>query len=380
MPDNDQGPWGRRPQHDPTDIIALLKRLFKKTNSSGSSNNGNDITINGKLIGIIAGVIFVLWALLGIYIVSPQEEAAVLHFGKYSKTVGEGPHWLPPLINSKTIKNVAQVNTFPFSSEMLTQDENIVSVALAVQYRIENLKDFLYNVSDSTESLQQATSSALRQVVGGMTLDSILTTGREELRDKVNAQLNEILSMYHTGLVVTDVTLQPAKPPEAVTHAFDDAIKAREDEQTYINQAEAYARKVESEAEGKVARLIQDGTAYKEQIVLQSQGDTARYLALLDPYRKAPYVTGERLYLDAISDVLSHTNNVMVDNNKGSPVFYLPLDQLMKQKKITTASLPDTDASYNLSSNTSSGSSSTSANSDSFIHPRYSYSQQGGQS
>jgi len=328
---NGNDPWGKRHDDGPPDLFDLIKKFFMGGKSNSAQNLGS-LKNPGRYIGYGLAVLVVLWALSGIFLVSPAEEAVVLQFGKYQETLGPGPHWIPRFVQSERTINVQQVSNFPYQSEMLTKDENIVSVSVAVQYRIGNPEHYLFNVVAPILTLQQATSSALRQVVGEMTLNSILTTGRQRLRDGAEKQLNQILLTYKAGLEVTDVTLQPAKPPEAVTHAFDDAIKAREDEQRYVNKAKAYARKVESVVKGRVARLKQSASAYQKEIVLRAEGQTARYLALLTPYQKAPQVTRERLYLETVSDVLSKTTNIFVDSN-GSNVLYLPLDQILKRQQ-----------------------------------------------
>lgn len=375
MPNNDsgQGPWGKRPQHDPTDLAALFKRLFKKYASSGSGGSPKISGFSRGLVMFIVAIIIIIWALAGIYLVSPQQEAAVLRFGKYIKTVGEGPHWVARGIEKEIKVNVTQQQTFKYTAKMLTKDENIVSVSLAVQYRVDDPKAYLFNVVNPNLSIQQATSSALRQIVGGMNLDQVITTGRQTLSDEVKSQLIKTLDIYNPGLFVADITLQQAVPPDEVTHAFDDAIKAREDEVTYENQAEAYARKVESEAQGTIARLNQEATAYKQEVVLQAKGTTARYLALLAPYQAAPAVTSERLYLDAVSSVLSQTSNVFVDNggdSKGTSVFYLPLEQLLKQhaEGMHANAIPQT-IDHTMAATNSTV--STTSKSQDFTHPKY---------
>ena len=325
-------PWGRPQEDGPPDLIELFKKMFKSSSkrSNGSGQGGGDDGVL-RYVWIGIGLMALLWVVSGIFVVSPAEQAVVLRFGKYQETVGPGPHWIPRMVDSKDVINVQEVNTFPYSAEMLTRDENIVSVSVAVQYRIDNPRDYLFNVVGPVTTLHQATSSALRQIVGQMTLDTVLTTGRAALREKVMRQLIKVLAMYKPGFEVTDVTMQPIKPPEAVTEAFDDAIKAREDEQRYINKAEAYRRQQLATAKGKVARLTQSANAYQKEVVLRAKGETARYLALLSPYEIAPQVTRERLYLDTVADVLSHTNNIFVDSN-GNNVLYLPLDQIVKKR------------------------------------------------
>ena len=349
--DGSKDPWGQ-PQGQEPDIFAMLKKLFAKKAGDGGEDEPNYFF---RYLFIVLGLILVIWAVAGIYVVSPAEEAVVLRFGKYVATQGAGPHWIPQFIESRYILDVQQVRNFPYESEMLTKDENIVKISLAIQFRIANPRDYLFNVVSPVQTLQEATSSALRQVVGNMTLDTILTTGRAQLRQMVSEELNNILKVYQTGLAVTDVNLQTAKPPEQVTAAFDDAIKAREDEQRYINQAKAYQRRVLSIVAGKVSRLIQSAEAYQKEVVLQAKGATARYDALLTPYEKAPTVTRERLYLDTVSNVLSHTHNVVIDSN-GNNVMYLPLDQILRQQlpkmPKNTDTHPQTHSSNNNNTNT----------------------------
>ncbi|MBX9706150.1 MAG: FtsH protease activity modulator HflK, partial [Gammaproteobacteria bacterium] len=197
---------------------------------------------------------------------------------------------------------------------------------VAVQYRISNAKDYLYNVVDPTTSLQQATASALRQVIGNTTLDDILTTGRAVVRDQVAVQLQNILSLYNAGITISDVALQPAKAPEQVKDAFDDAINAQEDEQRFENQAEAYAMGIVPIAQGHAQRISQEAQAYQQQVVLQAQADVARFLAVLPVYESAPVVTRERLYLTTLQDIFTRSNKVFLDTKQGSN-FYLPLNQ-----------------------------------------------------
>lgn len=310
-------------QQDPDDLFKAVKKVF--SDSMDNPNRGAWL-----YTFLIVFILFIIWAVSGIFVVSPAEKSAILRFGRYVTTVGPGPHWIPRFIDSQFTVDTQQVRNFSYQAEMLTRDENIVSVALAVQYRIADPNNYLFSVVDPIKTIQQATSSALRQIVGTMSLDSVLTTGRGQLREEIEKQLVETLEAYKTGLLVTDVRLQPAKPPEAVTDAFDDAIKAREDEQRYINQARAYARTVTSIAIGQIARLQQSADAYQKEVVLQAEGATSRYLALLGPYQQSKAVTRDRLYLDTISNVLANTTNVFVDSS-GNNVLYLPLDQLLKK-------------------------------------------------
>jgi membrane protease subunit HflK len=279
------------------------------------------------IAGVVLGVILLIWAVSGIFIVSPAEQGIILQFGRYHSTVESGPHWLPRFIQSKYVVNVQKILTYSYDSQMLTKDQNIVDVSVAVQYRITDPKAYLFNVSNPLTSLQQATASALRQVIGNTNLDDILTTGRAGVRDAVVAQVNDILAIYKPGILITDVALQPAKAPEQVKDAFDDAIKAQEDEQRYMNQAEAYAKEVVPAAEGKAKRIHEESTAYEQQIVLTAEGDVARYLAILPTYHDAPEVTRKRLYLNSMQNILENKHKVLLDTESKQNVLYLPLDK-----------------------------------------------------
>jgi membrane protease subunit HflK len=349
----DKDIWSKGPKREegPPDLDELVNKLQRKINSFFVSKIGRKrikrvpfgskapkiLTFRSILLVLLVAII--IWIAFGIFIVSPAERVAVLRFGKYNKTVGPGPHWILRFIESRYVINVQRVSTFPYQAEMLTKDENIVSVSVAVQYRIDNVRDYLFNVVDPVVSLQQATASALRQVVGHTTLDEILTTGRELVREQMLQQLTRILDNYHSGVVVTDIALQPAKPPEAVTEAFDDVNKAREDEQRYINEAKAYQQKVVPIAEGHATRILREAEAYQKKVILQAQADTAQYLALLPQYERAPGVTRERLYLSTIEEVLRNSSKILVDV-KNANMMYLPLDKLFS-RTIKPQELPE---------------------------------------
>jgi len=279
------------------------------------------------ILSIVLSIIFVLWLLSGIFIVEPAEQAAILQFGRYVGTVGPGPHWIPRLIQRKIVINVDRVSDYSYSGQMLTKDENLVSVAVAVQYRIGDLQDYLFNVSNPQESLQQATSSALRQVVGTTTLDQLITEGREAWGNRLQETLIKILSIYKTGITVVNVSPQPARAPENVQDAFDDAIKAQEDEKRFKEQARAYEARVVPIAEGNAKRVIAEAHAYAEQVVLKAKGDAALFLALLPAYVQAPQITSERLYLDTMQQVLSNSKTVLMEG-AGANMVYLPWEKM----------------------------------------------------
>lgn len=325
-------PWSGK--NAPPDLDAALQAFIKKLKSRFQGSKPSRIPSNflpstpDKIWLIMTFVVvLVLWILSGIFIVDPAEQAVILRFGHYVETVGPGPHWIARFISSKRIYNVDRVSDYSYSAQMLTKDENLVSVSLAVQYRIKDLRAYLFNVTDPEESLQQATSSALRQVVGTTTLDQIITEGREAWGASVEDNLKAILKQYKTGIQIVNVSPQPARAPENVQDAFDDAIKAQEDERRFKEQAFAYAASVIPIAEGNAKRLIQEAEAYSKQIVLRAKGDVAEFLAVLPVYVQSPQVTAQRMYLETYQHVLSRSTKILVNSKAGSLV-YLPLDKL----------------------------------------------------
>lgn len=335
-PDNgkDKDPW--RGKNQPPDLDEALKRLqdklkkiFKKGPDAQQPSKTVSNSGNGRVLALaFLLVAFIIWALSGIFIVDPAEQAAILRFGKYTETVGPGPHWIPRLISSKVVMNMDRVSDYSYSAQMLTKDENLVSVSLVVQYRIGDLEDYLFSVADPQESLRQATSSALRQVVGQTTLDQIITEGREVWGNSVQDSLVNILGSYKTGMVIVNVSPQPARAPENVQDAFDDAIKAQEDEKRFKEQASAYEAQVVPIAEGNAKRVFEEARAFAEQIVFRAKGEAAEFLELLPEFTRSPIVTGERMYLDTMQLVLSNSSKVIVDSKSGN-LLYLPLDKLM---------------------------------------------------
>lgn len=330
-PEKGKDPWGGKDQ--PPDLDEALKRFQERLKKAVFGDNGNGPTVNnnsgkGLLAALIALIIVVLWALSGIFIVDPAEQAVILRFGKYVETVGPGPHWIPRIISSKIVQNVERISHYSYSAQMLTKDENLVLVSLVVQYRIGDLEDYLFNVADPIESLQQTTSSALRQVVGTTTLDQIITEGREAWGSNVQDVLVKTLKKYNTGIVIVNVAPQPARAPETVQEAFDDAIKAAEDEKRFKGQALAYKAKVVPMAEGNAKRITEEAQAHAKQVVLKAKGDVAEFLALLPEYIRAPAVTAERMYLESMQRVMAQSTKIIVDS-KTNNLLYLPLDKLI---------------------------------------------------
>ncbi|WP_298622676.1 FtsH protease activity modulator HflK [uncultured Legionella sp.] len=331
-PEKGKDPW--KGKNQPPDLDEALKRIHEKlkktffggTGKSDKESSGS--SSGGLLAGIIALVAFILWVLSGIFIVDPAEQAVILRFGKYVETVGPGPHWIPRIISSKVVMNVDRVLDYSYSAQMLTSDENLVAVSLAVQYRISDLHQYLFNVANPEESLQQATSSALRQVVGTTTLDQIITEGREVWGNSVQDTLVKTLNIYKPGISIVNVSPQPARAPESVQDAFDDAIKAQEDEKRFKEQAFAYAAKVVPIAEGNASRIEQEAQAFSKQVVLRAQGEVSEFLALLPHFVASPQVMSERMYLETMQKVLSNTTKIVVESKTGN-LLSLPLDKMM---------------------------------------------------
>lgn len=330
---DDKDPWGnKRKQNDgPPDLDELFKSLNKKLNQwfGGSNNN------QGSGIGMLLAAIIVLAAFLGydsVYIVDAQEEAVVLRLGKYNETQTAGLNWKIPFIDSVTKVNVSRLESYRKNSEILTKDENIVNVEIEVQYRAEDPMLFVLSVQNPAEILRLSTESAKRHVVGTTSMDEVISTGRERFGIEVKERLQKYLDDYQTGIQISKVTIEDVKPPSQVEGAYQDVIKAKEDEIRLKNQADAYRNEVVPIAEGKAIRQIQDAEAYKAKVVSEAQGDASRFLALYNEYKLAPEVTKDRMRLDTLSRVYEKSSKVIMDVEGGNNMMYLPLDQLIKNR------------------------------------------------
>ncbi len=287
--------------------------------------------IDKRVIGIGAAVLFVIWLASGIYIIEPAERGVVMRFGGYLDTTEPGPHWhIPYPIETVAKVNVDQVSTFSHSAVMLTKDENIVDVELTVQARINDAANYLFQDQAPDKSLRDATEAVVRTVIGRSKLDYILTEGRSAIAMDIQERTQALMNQYKTGLLITSVNTQPAKPPEQVKEAFDDAIKAREDKERLENKAEAYANEVLPKARGEAARIEADALAYRDKVIAESEGEANRFLAVLGAYQQAPGVTRERLYLETMEQVLGENAKVLVDIKQGNTMMYLPIDQMLK--------------------------------------------------
>ncbi len=318
---DNKDPWGRN--DTPPEIDEVIKKvraridsIFGGGGSAGGSSNGG---FSFKSIPLILGVLVLLWVGAGIYQVEQAERSVVLRLGKFQEIKGPGLRWNPPIIDSWEIVDVVRVRPHRHDALMLTKDENIVDVTVSVQYQIGDPQKYVLDIRDADASLVQATESALRHVVGGSIMDDALTTGREVIAQDVKARLQRYLDKYNTGLEVVIVNIEDSSPPNQVQAAFDDVIKAREDDGLV------------PEARGQAQRMLQDAEAYKEQVVSEAEGDATRFDLLLAEYQKAPDVTRNRLYLESIQGVMSNSTKVMVDVEGGNNILYLPLDKIAQE-------------------------------------------------
>ena len=363
-PEN-KDPWGQgNGQNGPPDLDQVIRDLQKKLgglfgkSSSRGSGGGGAGSGKGKMpFGrtggtLLAIVVVGLWVASGFYVVDQSEQGVELRFGKYQEVKPAGLRWhMPYPIELVEIVNVQQVRTVevgyrtrdgasqltlvPREALMLTADENIIDIQFAVQYNIRDPRDLLFKVSEPADQVvRQATESAVREIVGRSSMDFVITGGRAEIAFETRELLQTILDRYQTGITVRAVEMQNAQPPAEVKDAFDDAVRAREDEERLKNEAEAYANDIIPKSRGAAARIVQEAEAYKESVIATSQGEASRFLQVLEEYNLAPGVTRDRLYLEAMEEVLSRSTKLMVDQGSNSNnVMYLPLDQLIRRQQ-----------------------------------------------
>jgi membrane protease subunit HflK len=338
---NNNDPWGNRNRNSggkndgPPDLDDIIRKFAGRFLGGGGGGSGGGSRSGGGssasfVIGVVVLVLAVLYFIKGIGIVNEQERAVVLRFGEFKEARGPGFRWNPPFLDKVFTVNVTQVRTWSTKEQMLTKDLNIVDIKLSVQFSIDSARDFVLNTKNPEQSLQQASFSALRHVVGSTVMHEVLTEGRSRIAVEVEERLQSYLDIYTTGINVQKVNIEETNPPKEVQWAFDDVIKAREDEERYKNEAQAYANDVIPRARGRAQRMVEEASGYRDQVVARAEGEAERFTALLTEYRKAPAVTRERLYLDTMQEVLSNTSKVLVDVEGGNNMMYLPLDKLME--------------------------------------------------
>ncbi|MDO9167573.1 MAG: FtsH protease activity modulator HflK [Methylobacter sp.] len=364
-------PWsGRGGQKGPPDLDEAIRSLQEKLSGFFGSGNEGGESSSGipplKSLGFLIVGAAVIWGLSGFYIIDEGTHGVETRFGKYVATTQSGLNWhFPAPIEQVDIVDVKQqryievgyrsggneqvVGSVPKEALMLTKDENIVDVRLAVQYQVKDAKDFVFNVVNPAATLKQVTESAQRGVVGSSTMDFVLTEGRSEVVAQIKKEIQDVMDTYKSGILITSVNLQDAQPPEQVQNAFEDAIKAREDEQRLINEAEAYSNDVVPKARGSAARKMQEAEGYKEQVIARAEGESNRFSKLLAEYTKSPDVTRKRLYIESMESVLGETNTVMIDVKGSNNMLYLPLDKMIQhQSSIQETNVPpsSTDKPY----------------------------------
>ena len=347
-PGKDKDPWGQRNNDGPPDLDELFKNLKNKFGGALGGKKGRMPNVPGGggnaagLVGFVLVAGLIVWLLTGIYIVDEGWRGVETRFGERTTVTQAGPHWhIPFPIESVEKINVADIRTERINSKMLTSDENIVVMSLEVQYNIKDAQDFAFEVRDPALTLQQTAETAIREVVGNNDMDLIITEGREVVGSATKEIMQQILDYYRTGINVVTVNMDEAQPPEEVQDAFEDAIKAREDEQRIINEANAYRNEVVPKARGDAQGLLEQAEAYKTRVIKSAQGETSRFDQLLAEYQAAPEVTRERIYLDTMESVLARSPKVMIDVPDGNNLMFLPLDQLMSGRPPASSGLQD---------------------------------------
>ena len=343
---NDKDPWKNKggKNQGPPDLDDLLKDLGNKVGGifggkpSGTSSSGGGFSKVGFIVALVVAA--VVYVASGFYTLKEAEQGIVLRFGQSAGTVEPGLRWKWTFVERIIPVDIQTTRDLPAAGFMLTQDENVVRVEMQIQYRVVDPRSYVFSVTNADDSLSQSLDSALRYVIGHSSMNDILTSGREVIRQSVWEELDRIIEPYNLGIIVVDVNFKDARPPEEVKDAFDDAIAAQEDEVRYLREAEAYARGIEPQARGQVKRMEQEANAYKEQIVLAAEGSVARFNKVLPVYQASPEVTRERMYLSTMEKVYSNTSKVMVDVDGGNSMMYLPLDKIMQQSSNQNVQAP----------------------------------------
>ena len=382
-PDDDSGssgnnnrPRGQGPNQGPPDLDELWRDFNRKLGglfggrgggNGGRPNGGNggngmkpDMKNAGVGLGLVAAVAVLIWLGTGFFIVNEGQQAVITQFGRYKATVGAGFNWrLPYPIQRHEVVVVTQIRSADVGrdsivrstglreSAMLTEDENIVEIKFAVQYRLSDARAYLYESKSPTDAVVQVAETAVREVVGKMKMDAALAEERDQIAPRVRALMQTILDRYKVGVEVVGINLQQGglRPPEQVQAAFDDVLKAGQERERAKNEAQAYANDVVPRATGTASRLKEESEAYKARIVAQAQGDAQRFGAVLTEYQRAPQVTRDRMYTDAMQQIYTNTTKVLVDSKQGSQLLYLPLDKLITQ---SSAAAPADGASPNV--------------------------------
>ncbi|MDD4916017.1 MAG: FtsH protease activity modulator HflK [Methylococcales bacterium] len=353
---DNKDPWsGRNDKNNPPDLDEVIRSIQEKLGGLfGGSKGGGSATppdfSSMKSLGFLATGALVLWGFSGFYTVDEGTRGLVTRFGAYVETTLPGLNWhIPSPVEQVQIVNVEQqrfievgyrssagqaMGSVPKEAMMLTRDENIVDVRLAVQYQVKDAREYAFNVLDPASTLKQVTESVERGVIGHSDMDFVLTEGRSEIVQAIKSEIQSVMDNYKAGILITSVNLQDAQPPEQVQGAFEDAIKAREDKQRLINEAEAYSNDVVPKARGAASRIVQEAEGYQVKAIAEANGDSSRFTQLLTQYKKSPAVTKQRIYIETMESVFGHSENVLVDVKNGNNVLYLPLDKLQRDRMV----------------------------------------------
>ena len=352
--------WGKRGRGGPPDLDEIWRNFNRRINELFGRREPGDVDAGGEPprsrfpiggVGLLLALVLLVWLASGFYIVDEGRRGVVTRFGKYTETTSPGPRWHLPypieaveVIDFSRIKTVEIHSTNPSSRSargllLVTDDENIVDALFAVQYRLKDAKNYVFNTRNPDDVLVQVAATAISEVVGRSQMDFVLYEGRGEIAKKVETLMQEMLDRYGTGIQIQSVSLLDAQPPEQVRPAFDDAVKAGQDRERQKNEGQAYANDVVPRARGMASRLVQEAEGYSARVVQEAEGNASRFKQILVEYAKAPGVTRERLYLDMMQSVLGNTSKVLIEQKAGNnSLLYLPLEQLLKQSQAAASS------------------------------------------
>lgn len=351
---------GKKPNEGPPDIEQawrdFTQKLNRFLNGKGSSGGGNGGGFDGDSasakigVGVIVAVFIFIWLVSSFFIVKEGQTAVITTFGKYSHSTTSGFNWRWPYpIQEHEIVNVSEVRTVEVGyrnsarnkvakeSLMLTDDENIIDIQFAVQFKLKSAKDWIFNNREKEDLIRQVAETAIREIVGKSKMDFVLYEGREKIATDVNLLMQQILDRYAAGAQITNVTMQGVQPPEQVQAAFDDAVKAGQDKERQKNEGQAYANEVIPKSRGEASRLLQESEAYRSRVVANAEGNASRFKQVLVEYQKAPVVTRDRIYLETMQQIFTSTTKLMVDTKNNSNLLYLPLDKIIHQSEASAS-------------------------------------------
>jgi membrane protease subunit HflK len=339
-PGRNRSPWGNRPDRGAADLDEALRNLqrrlaglFGGTGGTGGGDAPGGTGMRGFGVSTVILVLLAVWAATGLYKVDAAERAVVTRFGKFVNTTTPGLRWhIPWPVETRQIVNIESIEGFTDQTRMLTSDENLVDINIAVQYRRADARAYAFNVRDPEGTLGEVSESAIREIVGRSELDNVLEQGRQEIAARTKELIQRTLDSYETGIEVTSVNLQGVAVPDQVSNAQRDAIKAREDKERLALEAQAYSNDILPKAKGSAARQLEDAQAYKARIVADAEGEAQRFVQLLEAYERAPGVTRQRLYFETMEQVFGNTNKVLVDTKGTGNMLYLPLDKLTERR------------------------------------------------